>query len=256
MNMEPQDKSALSERDICTKFVTPSLVGAGWDLQSQLREEVTYTAGRVIVRGSQVKRGESRRADYVLYFKSVIPMPEIPHRSSGESYVASGAIPHKSRGESATGDPTVGITAATREGYKKHHTLCGELEAPEQGFSLDLSWSHYRLLMRFANVHARAFYEVEAINARWTVAELESQINSLLFERLLKSRNKKGVMALAQEGNQPRDPVDILKDPFVLEFLDLVEGHELVESKVEQALVGHMRQFLLAPPRRLASTSG
>ena len=70
-------KKTLSERDICTKFVTPALIAAGWDLQSQLREEVTFTAGRVIVRGSQVTRGEARRADYVLYYKPGIPIAVI-----------------------------------------------------------------------------------------------------------------------------------------------------------------------------------
>ena len=113
------------------------------------------------------------------------------------------------------------------------------------GFAPQLSWSHYRLLMRVENQHARAFYEIQAIHERWTVADLERQITTLLFERLLKSRNKRGVMTLAQKGQQPQRPVDILKDPFVLEFLDLPEGHELVESRMEQALVGHMRQFLL-----------
>ncbi len=99
--------------------------------------------------------------------------------------------------------------------------------------------------MRVDNGHARAFYEVEAINEHWVVVDLERQINSLLFERMLKSRDKKGVMDLAREGNRSHNVVDILKDPFVLEFLDLPEGHELVEGKVEQALVDHMQQFLL-----------
>lgn len=114
-----------------------------------------------------------------------------------------------------------------------------------RGFAPELSWTHYRLLMRVENQHARSFYEIEAIRSRWSTPDLERQINSLLFERLLKSRNKKGVMALARQGNRPQAPVDILKDPFVLEFLDLPEGHELVESRLEQSLVNHMRQFLL-----------
>jgi predicted nuclease of restriction endonuclease-like (RecB) superfamily len=129
---------------------------------------------------------------------------------------------------------------------RKGHKSCDELgqEGPV-GFAPQLSWSHYRLLMRVDNQHARAFYEIQAIHERWKVEDLERQINSLMFERLLKSRNKKGVMALARKGYQPQKPIDILKDPFVLEFMELPEGHELVESKVEQALVGHMRQFLL-----------
>lgn len=125
-----------------------------------------------------------------------------------------------------------------------HHEPRGELQSG-QNFSPDLSWTHYRLLMRVENVHARSFYEIEAIRGRWSTPELERQISSLLFERLLKSRNKKGVMALARKGSQPQKPVDILKDPFVLEFLELPEGHQLVESRFEQALVDHMRQFLL-----------
>jgi predicted nuclease of restriction endonuclease-like (RecB) superfamily len=125
------------------------------------------------------------------------------------------------------------------------HAVRDELALDLQVFSHNLSWTHYRLLMRVENQYARAFYEQEAINGRWSSRDLERQINSLLFERMLKSRNKKGVMALAKKGNQPKQMADILKDPFVLEFLNLPEGHELVESQMEQSLVEHMRQFLL-----------
>lgn len=146
--------------------------------------------------------------------------------------------------------------AVSRKGHKSCDESCKAVEIRQfstdelgrgglVGFAPQLSWSHYRLLMRVDHQHARAFYEIEAIHERWKVEELERQINSLMFERLLKSRNKKGVMALARKGNQPQKPIDILKDPFVLEFMELPEGHELVESKVEQSLVGHMRQFLL-----------
>lgn len=68
------NKKDLSERDICTKFITPAIVRAGWDLQHQIREEVSFTAGRVIVRGKVVKRGESKRADYILYYKPNLPL--------------------------------------------------------------------------------------------------------------------------------------------------------------------------------------
>lgn len=59
----------LSERDVCTKFITPALVAAGWDVQTQIREEVGFTKGRIIVRGRLVTRGKAKRADYVLYYK-------------------------------------------------------------------------------------------------------------------------------------------------------------------------------------------
>jgi len=68
------DKKKLSERDVCTKFITPAIQQAGWDIQSQVREEVSFTKGRIIVRGKLHSRGEQKRADYILYYKSNIPI--------------------------------------------------------------------------------------------------------------------------------------------------------------------------------------
>ena len=68
------DKKALSERDICTKFITPALRNAGWDEMTQIREEVSFTKGRIIVRGKLVSRGKAKRADYILFFKPNIPL--------------------------------------------------------------------------------------------------------------------------------------------------------------------------------------
>ena len=68
------DKKSLSERDICTKFITPALRKAGWDEMAQIREEVSFTKGRIIVRGKLVSRGEGKRADYILYYKPNIPI--------------------------------------------------------------------------------------------------------------------------------------------------------------------------------------
>ena len=67
------DKKKLSERDICSKFITPAVIAAGWDLHTQIREEVSFTKGRIIVRGKLHTRGEQKRADYILYYKSNIP---------------------------------------------------------------------------------------------------------------------------------------------------------------------------------------
>jgi type I restriction enzyme R subunit len=68
------DKKGLSERDICTKFITPAIKRAGWDEMSQIREEVSFTKGRIVVRGKLVTRGKAKRADYILYFKPNIPL--------------------------------------------------------------------------------------------------------------------------------------------------------------------------------------
>ena len=79
------NKKSLSERDICTKYITPALVRAGWDLHSQIREEVSFTKGRIIVRGKLHTRGEQKRADYILYFKSNIPLAVIEAKENNYS---------------------------------------------------------------------------------------------------------------------------------------------------------------------------
>jgi predicted nuclease of restriction endonuclease-like (RecB) superfamily len=108
-----------------------------------------------------------------------------------------------------------------------------------------LSWTHYRTLLKVGRQEARDFYEIEAIRNGWSARQLERQINTFLFDRLLKSRDKAGVLALANEGLVPARPVDAIKDPYVLEFLDLPESHRLVESRVEEALISRLQDFLL-----------
>ena len=68
------DKKALSERDICSKFISPAITQSGWDVMSQMREEVGFTKGRMIVRGKLVTRGQAKRADYILYYKPNMPI--------------------------------------------------------------------------------------------------------------------------------------------------------------------------------------
>src|SRR3954454_9133752 len=79
------DKRALTERDICTKFITPALRKAGWDEMLQIREEVGFTKGRIIVRGKLVTRGQGKRADYILYFKPNIPLALIEAKDNSYS---------------------------------------------------------------------------------------------------------------------------------------------------------------------------
>jgi predicted nuclease of restriction endonuclease-like (RecB) superfamily len=92
---------------------------------------------------------------------------------------------------------------------------------------------------------ARAFYEIEAIKHHWSARELERQINSLLFERLALSRDKKGLLRLATKGQEVQRPVDVFKDPVVMEFLGLPESSRLVETDLEQALINNLQAFLL-----------
>ncbi len=108
-----------------------------------------------------------------------------------------------------------------------------------------LSWTHYRILQRISRLEARAFYEIEAVANAWSAREMERQVGSLLFDRLAKSRNKKGLKQLAIEGQEISKPIDVLKDPVVLEFLDIPASPRLVESKIEAALIGNLQNFLL-----------
>jgi predicted nuclease of restriction endonuclease-like (RecB) superfamily len=127
-------------------------------------------------------------------------------------------------------------------GPGKIHPAGGE---STKGFHPDLSWSQYRALMRVENEDARAFYEREAVRNHWNKRQLERQINTLLFERLLRSRDKEGLLQLAGEDQIERRPLDAIKDPYVLEFLGLPESHRLAESDLENALTTHLQDFLL-----------
>jgi predicted nuclease of restriction endonuclease-like (RecB) superfamily len=120
-----------------------------------------------------------------------------------------------------------------------------ETAAAPGRLSPNLSWTHYRRLLRVTRREVRDFYEIEAIRNAWSARELERQINSLLFDRLLKSRDKAGLMKLAKYGQEVARPVDAIKDPVVLEFLGLPESPGLVESKLEQAMINNLQHFLL-----------
>ena len=111
-----------------------------------------------------------------------------------------------------------------------------------------LSWSHYCELHTISNEEKRSFYEKECINARWSVRELRRQIESSLFERLLLSSgdaNKEKVLSLALCGNEIAKPADIIRDPYVFEFLGLPEDKLFLESDLEKALVEQIEKFLL-----------
>lgn len=112
-------------------------------------------------------------------------------------------------------------------------------------FPLQLGWTHYLVLLRVANPTARAFYEIEAARESWSSRELERQIASLLFERLARSRDKEKVLALARTGHRLDGLSDVLKEPFVLEFLDLGERPAWRERGLEQAIIDRIEEFLL-----------
>ena len=109
----------------------------------------------------------------------------------------------------------------------------------------ELNWFQYRLLTAIDDDYKREYYELEAANHAWTGRELERQINSLLYERLLMSNDKEAVLAVARKERIPEKPTEIIKDPMYLEFLGLKREAEYYEKDVESALIKHLQEFLL-----------
>lgn len=121
--------------------------------------------------------------------------------------------------------------------YEKCQTVSGKL-----------SWSHYCELLSISDENKRGFYEKESVNSGWSVRELKRQIDSSLYERLLLSAgdvNKEKVLSLAQKGIEISQPADIIRDPYVFEFLGMPENKPMLESDLEKALVAQIEKFLL-----------
>lgn len=117
--------------------------------------------------------------------------------------------------------------------------------APRSGFMAELSWGHYRALSKVPSLHERSFYEIEAVTARWSVTDLERQIHTHLYHRLLKSRGKAGVADLAERGHAVERPADVLRAPYVLDFLGIPDGVPLHESDLESAIMDKLQAFIL-----------
>lgn len=129
--------------------------------------------------------------------------------------------------------------------YFEYLPIGSAVRSQSKTLNPNFGWTHYRTLMRLSSKVARNFYEIEAEKNNWSGRELERQIDSLLFERLLKSKDKKGLLKLATKGQEIKKPEDAIKDPLVLEFLSIPESHRLVESKLEEALINNLQEFLL-----------
>ena len=118
----------------------------------------------------------------------------------------------------------------------------------QQTVSVKLSWSHYCELLIISDKDKRSFYEREAIKSKWSVREMKRQIETSLYERLLLSKgevNKAEVLNLATKGIELAKPSDMIKDPYVFEFLGLPENKPIMESDLEEALVRQIERFLL-----------
>lgn len=125
--------------------------------------------------------------------------------------------------------------------YGKQQTMSAKSETP----NFQLSWSHYLKLIRIDDKAERSFYEIEAKENNWSLRELKRQCDSALYQRLMLSRDKKGILALAEKGQVVEKPQDTLKDPYILEFIGLPESTKYSESELEQRLIDKIEHFLL-----------
>ena len=122
----------------------------------------------------------------------------------------------------------------------------------DTGRKFFLSWSHYLKLMRITNIDERHFYEIESVKNDWSLSELKRQYDSSLYERIALSTDKDKIYRLALEGQTFENPQDVIKDPYVLEFLGLKELPEYSESELESRIIDNLQQFLLELGRGFA----
>ena len=156
------------------------------------------------------------------------------------SFYLSFEIVNAVRSQSVTGEVYDAVRHKSQK-QQKDHALRDELPIVRE----ELSWTHYRLLLKVERTDVRKFYMDECIAANWSTRQLERQINSFYYERLLASRDKKLVKAEIKKLEPGPTPNDIIKDPYVLEFLGLKENREYLETELEQGLMDKLHDFLL-----------
>jgi len=118
--------------------------------------------------------------------------------------------------------------------YQKSQTLSGKL-----------TWSHYVELLTINDDLARSFYEQQCVKDNWSIRELKRQINSALFHRIALSKDKQGVLDLSKQGQILEKPEDLIRDPYVLEFLKIPENHSFSEKELEEKIINNLQMFLL-----------
>ncbi len=136
-----------------------------------------------------------------------------------------------------------GFSETNLEQMRKFYKVYGIPQTLSEEFKL--SWSHYLILMRMDNIAERNFYEIEAVQNNWSLRELRRQIDSALYERLVLSKDKEKVKELAFKGQIIEKPEDVVKEPYILEFLGLEEKSGYSENKLETEIISRLEMFLL-----------
>ena len=151
----------------------------------------------------------------------------------------------KTLSEKLTKEFGKGFSETNLEQMRKFFKVYGIPQTLSEEFQFNLSWSHYLILMRIENINARNFYEIEAFENNWSLRELKRQVNSSLYERLVLSKDKEKVKELSVKGQIIEKAQDVIKDPYILEFLGLDEKSDYSENKLETEIINKLEMFLL-----------
>lgn len=137
-------------------------------------------------------------------------------------------------------------TLSVISGFRKQQTVSVKLQSTnKQEYNFKLSWSHYLKLMRIEDIKERQFYEIEAVKNNWSLREFKRQYDTALYSRLALSRDKDKIKELSEKGLIIQEAKDIIKDPYILDFIGLEEQTSYSESDLEQAIINKLEQFLL-----------
>jgi len=178
----------------------------------------------------------------------------VEHEQAGAARAAYGAKVLQALAERLAAEFGIGFSASNLRNFRQFFQTFAQDEICDTPCS-ELSWSHFRQLMRVADPAARAWYAAEATNQTWSVAALTRQIGTLYYQRLLSSQDKAGLKAEAQtliKAETPPDPRDFIRDPYVLEFLQASPNSAWYEKDLEQGLLDQLQQFLLELGRGFA----
>ncbi len=238
------------------RAVNSNMVLAYWLIGREIVQEIQSgkeraAYGRQVLRELSRKLGERygrgfsvTNLQYFRQFQQVYSerVPVIHQTASGESaQPPASAIHQTASGEWLNTHRRDLSTVAVLDDLLVATKTTGEV----RGFSPFLGWSHYQELMQVENRNERLFYEIEAEKEGWDVRHLRRQIQTFLFARLLKSRNKAGVLELTRQGQTLEKPADALKNPYILDFLGMPDSEKFHESKLESAIIDNLQQFLL-----------
>jgi predicted nuclease of restriction endonuclease-like (RecB) superfamily len=206
-----------------------------------------WNIGRIIVEEEQKGKATAGYGEYLISELAARLTAEfgkgftISNIKYFRQFYLSFSIGHALRGQSQI---TGKMNDAVRHKFQsmtKSHAVRDELPLIRP----ELSWTHYRLLLKVERSDVRKFYLDECIVANWSTRQLERQINSFYYERLLSSRNKGGVRSEIKKLEPEATPHDVIKDPYVLEFLGMRESREYLETDLEQGLIDKLHDFLL-----------